>query len=71
MAADHHSSPHDASHGAFSAGTSLMTIEQPPAQSAPVGFYGPLPPPEILTQGFDPLWLWHSFRRRWVLAVGL
>jgi len=27
--------------------------------------------PEILTNPLDPLWLLHSFRRRWILATGL
>ena len=27
--------------------------------------------PEILTNPFDASWVWHSFRRRWVLATGM
>ena len=27
--------------------------------------------PEILDNSFDPIWLMHSFRRRWILAIGL
>lgn len=35
------------------------------------GFAGSPAPPEILTNPFDANWVWHSFRRRWVLATGL
>ena len=53
-------------------GTSMVAIPSrplPPAES--LWQEGPPAPPEILTSGIDPLWLLHSLRRRWLLAVGL
>jgi len=36
------------------------------------GWYGGLPAkPAILTAGLSPLGIWHAFRRRWVLAIGI
>jgi hypothetical protein len=32
---------------------------------------GPTEPPEILSGAIDPIWLWHSLRRKWLLAIGI
>ena len=57
---------------ATSSGTSLVTIPPRPLPPLEASWHdGPPPPPEILTAGMDPVWLWHSLRRRWPLAVAL
>jgi len=62
---------HDSDYPSQNTGTSLIPVEksQPPAVAD--HWQGPPPTPEILASGVDPMWLLHSLRRRWMLAVGV
>jgi len=59
--------------GASTGGTSLVAVPSLPLPASKVVQWqeGAPAPPEILTAGMDPIWLWHSLRRRWLLAVSL